>query len=133
MPGSSEKKVKMGKGKEKVTTKGQSKAMKMGSKKNKFPSKGQGKGRKAKLSRTRSKVPRSKVPRSKVPRSKVPDQKNIIYARVSSSKQADEAGFKRQQERCAAKAGKADTVKEVVSGSLPATQRTQLLQILKNI
>ena len=127
MPGSSEKKVKMGKGKEKVTTKGQSKAMKMGSKKNKFPSKGQGKGRKAKLSHTRSKVPRSKVPRSKVP-----DQKNIIYARVSSSKQADEAGFKRQQERCAAKAGKADTVKEVVSGSLPATQRTQLLEILKN-
>lgn len=143
VPKSSEKKVtskdKMIKGKKKVTSKGQGKRMKMGSKKMSFPSKGKGKPR-SKVPKSKvpdSKVPdqnkpRSKVRRSKVPESKVPDQKSIIYARVSSSKQVDKAGFKRQQERRAAKAGNADTVKEVVSGSLPATQRTQLVDILKN-
>ena len=98
---------------------------------------------------TRSKVhrvPRSKVPRVprskvKVPKTKVPKKtmngrasndkaKDIIYARVSSSKQADKAGFKRQQEKCQVKAGKTKTVREVVSGSLPAADRTQLVDIL---
>ena len=55
---------------------------------------------------------------------------DIIYTWVSSSKQADKAGFKRQQERCEITAGKTKTVKEVVNGSLPATDRTQLVDIL---
>ena len=131
MPEPSKKKKNTSKGKKKVNTKGRGKGTKIGSKKKKVNTKGQGKAK--------SKVPKSKVPESKVvesksevPRSKVHNKKDIIYARVSSSKQADKAGFKRQQERCAAKAGKADTVKEVVSGSLPAAQRTQFVDILKN-
>ena len=135
-PESSEKKKtgkgKMVEGKEKMTNKGQGKRMKMGSKKMRFPGKGKGKGGKAKFSRKPTEVPKSKVPESKVPASKVPDQKDIIYSRVSSSKQVDKAGFKRQQERCSTKAGKANTVKEVVSGSLPAVQRTQLVHILQH-
>ena len=76
-------------------------------------------------------LPRSKVKiqRSKVAKSKV-GLDDIICTRVSSSKQADKAGFKRQQERCEVTAGKTKTVKEVVSGSLPATDRTQLVDIL---
>ena len=76
-------------------------------------------------------LPRSKVKiqRSKVARSKV-GLNDITYTRASSSKQVDKAGFKRQQERCEVTAGKRKTVKVVVSGSLPATDRTQLVDIL---
>ena len=81
-------------------------------------------GKTATGSLTRSKV---KTQRSEVAKSKV-GLNDIIYTRVSSSKQADKAGFKRQQERCEVTAGKRKTVKEVVSGSLPATDRTQLVR-----
>ena len=128
---------KMVEGKKNVTFKGASKRMKMKSKKMRFPGKAKGKGGKVKFSHKPtpkvpeskvhwSKVHGSKVPESKVHWSKVPESKNIICAWV------DKAGFKRQQERCAAKAGKAETVKEVVSSSLPATERTQLMNILQN-
>jgi DNA invertase Pin-like site-specific DNA recombinase len=142
-----DKKGKVVKGKGKVIKAAMSKVTK-----SKAPSKAtNGKGNVIKVARskvTKSKVPSkatngkgkvikvapSKVARSKVTRSKVTSMAkngcNIIYARVSSSKQADRAGFKRQQERCAARAGKATTVNEVVSGSLPAAKRTQLVEIL---
>ena len=74
------------------------------------------------LPRSKKKIQRSKLARSKV------GLNDSIYTRASSSRQVDKAGLKCRQERSEVTAGKRKTVQEVVSGSLPATDRTQLVR-----